>query len=48
MKTSVITPEFQAALLKQSNDPNAFEGRASCSKAPEDYHHRIDDPLARH
>ncbi|WP_369929517.1 IlvD/Edd family dehydratase [Xanthomonas sp. NCPPB 2632] len=44
MKTSVISPEFRARYLSDTNDPEAFEGPAVVFDGPEDYHHRIDDP----
>jgi dihydroxy-acid dehydratase len=44
MKTSVISDEFRNRYLSNSNDPDAFEGRAIVFEGPEDYHHRIDDP----
>ena len=44
MKTSVVSPEFSERYLTNSNDPNAFEGRAIVFDGPEDFHHRIDDP----
>jgi dihydroxy-acid dehydratase len=44
MKTSVISPEFRQRYLSNSNDPEAFEGRAQVFDGPEDYHSRIDDP----
>jgi dihydroxy-acid dehydratase len=45
MKTSVISDEFRQRYLANPNDPNAFEGRAIVFDGPEDYHHRIDDPV---
>ncbi|WP_293446825.1 IlvD/Edd family dehydratase [Planktotalea sp.] len=44
MKTSVISPAFRATYLSNTDDPNAFEGRAIVFEGPEDFHHRIDDP----
>ena len=44
MKTSVISKEFRDRYLSNSEDLNAFEGRAIVFDGPEDYHHRIDDP----
>ncbi len=44
IKTSVISPAFQAAYLSNPEDPNAFEGTACVFDGPEDFHHRIDDP----
>ena len=43
MKTSVISKEFRERYLLNSDDMNAFEGRAIVFEGPEDYHHRIDD-----
>ena len=45
MKTSVISETFRATYLSDSNDPNAFEGRAVVFDGPEDFHKRIDDPV---
>jgi dihydroxy-acid dehydratase len=45
MKTSVISDEFRQRYLANPKDPNAFEGRAIVFDGPEDYHHRIDDPV---
>lgn len=45
MKTSVISPEFRERYLSNPQDPEAFEGRAIVFEGPEDYHHRIDDPM---
>ena len=45
MKTSVISETFHATYLSDSNDPNAFEGRAVVFDGPEDFHKRIDDPV---
>ena len=45
MKTSVISETFHATYLSESNDPNAFEGRAVVFDGPEDFHKRIDDPV---
>jgi dihydroxy-acid dehydratase len=36
------------ALPVQPEGPEAFEGKAIVFDGPEDYHHRIDDPGARH
>jgi len=47
MKTSVISEEFRQRYLSNSQDPNAFEGRAVVFDGPEDYHQRIDDPSLR-
>ena len=44
MKTSVISPAFQAAYLNNPEDPNAFEGTACVFDGPEEYISRIDDP----
>src|SRR5258708_23282157 len=44
MKTSVISKEFRDRYLSNPRNPNAFEGRAIVFEAPEDYHHRLDDP----
>ena len=44
MKTSVIDMDFRARYLSNSDDPDAFEGRAIVFDGPEDYHARIDDP----
>src|SRR5262249_47531715 len=44
MKTSVISPEFQARYLQNNSDPMAFEGTAIVFEGPEDYHARINDP----
>ena len=44
MKTSVISPAFRKTYLSNTDDLNAFEGRAIVFDGPEDYHHRIDDP----
>ncbi|NJC34117.1 dihydroxy-acid dehydratase [Sphingomonas jejuensis] len=44
MKTSVISDEFRARYLSDSNDPDAFEGPVVVFDGPEDYHARIDDP----
>ena len=48
MKTSVISPEFRKRYLSNPNDPDAFEGRAVVFDGREDYHARINDPVARH
>ena len=47
MKTSVISEEFRQRYLCDSEEPNAFEGRAIVFDGPEDYHHRIDDPALK-
>ncbi len=47
MKTSVISDEFRQRYLSNPKDKNAFEGRAVVFDGPEDYHHRIDDPLLK-
>jgi len=44
LKTSVISPEFEARYLADPKDPRAFEGRVIVFEGPEDYHARIDDP----
>ena len=44
MKTSVISPDFQARFLSNPDDPNAFEGKVVVFDGAEDYHARIDDP----
>jgi dihydroxy-acid dehydratase len=44
IKTSVISPAFQAAYLNNPEDPNAFEGTACVFDGPEEYISRIDDP----
>ena len=44
MKTSVISAQFRARYLSDSEAPNRFEGRAIVFDGPEDYHRRIDDP----
>ena len=43
MKTSVISAEFSDRYLMNSDNLNAFEGRAIVFDGPEDFHHRIDD-----
>ena len=43
MKTSVISEEFRDRYLSNSDDPQAFEGRAIVFDGIEDYHARIDD-----
>ena len=48
MKTSVISPEFRERYLSNPKDPDAFEGKAVVFEGPEDYHERIEDPVARH
>jgi dihydroxy-acid dehydratase len=47
MKTSVISDDFRQRYLANPKDPNAFEGRAVVFEGPEDYHHRIDDPVLK-
>jgi len=47
MKTSVISEEFRNRYLSNPRDPLAFEGRAVVFEGPEDYHHRIEDPLLK-
>jgi dihydroxy-acid dehydratase len=47
MKTSVISEEFRARFLSNPKHPNAFEGRAVVFDGPEDYHHRIDNPVLK-
>jgi dihydroxy-acid dehydratase len=47
MKTSVISAEFRNRYLSNPKDPEAFEGRAVVFDGPEDYHHRIDDPVLK-
>ncbi|MCW3847427.1 dihydroxy-acid dehydratase family protein [Sphingomonas sp. LB-2] len=44
MKTSVISPEFQARYLSRPGAENIFEGRAIVFDGSDDYHHRINDP----
>ena len=44
IKTSVISPAFQATYLSDPDDPNAFEGTACVFDGPEDFYSRIDDP----
>jgi len=44
MKTSVISPEFQARYLSRPGHENVFEGRAIVFDGSDDYHHRINDP----
>ena len=44
MKTSVISDSFRATYLSNTEDMNAFEGRAVVFDGPDDFHHRIDDP----
>ncbi len=45
MKISVISPEFRDRYLSNPTDKNAFVGKAIVFDGPEDYHHRIDDPV---
>ena len=45
MKTSVISDSFRAMYLSNPEDMNAFEGRAVVFDGPDDFHHRIDDPV---
>ncbi|MCZ8184560.1 MAG: dihydroxy-acid dehydratase family protein [Beijerinckiaceae bacterium] len=47
MKTSVISEEFRKRYLENPKDPMAFEGTAFVFDGPEDYHHRIDDPVLK-
>ena len=47
MKTSVISDDFRKRYLSNPKDRNAFEGRAVVFDGPEDYHPRIDDPVAQ-
>ena len=47
MKTSVIDAEFRKTYLSNSDDLNAFEGRAVVFEGPEDFQNRIDDPSER-
>ncbi|KAK4958399.1 hypothetical protein LTR10_004826 [Elasticomyces elasticus] len=42
MKTSVISEEFRAEFLVDTNDPNAFECKTVVFDGPEDYYARID------
>ena len=44
MKTSVISPEFRARYLSNSDALDVFEGPVAVFDGPEDYHARIDDP----
>ena len=45
MKTSVISDNFRQSYLSNPKDPDAFEGRAIVFDGPEEFHHRIDDPV---
>jgi dihydroxy-acid dehydratase len=45
MKLSVISDEFRDRYLVNPQDPGAFEGRCIVFEGPEDYHHRIEDPV---
>jgi dihydroxy-acid dehydratase len=45
MKTSVISDDFRRRYLSDPANPEMFEGRAIVFDGPEDYHHRIDDPV---
>ncbi|TAM56392.1 dihydroxy-acid dehydratase [bacterium] len=45
MKTSVISDDFRERYLRRPGDEDAFEGRAIVFEGPEDYHHRINDPV---
>jgi len=45
MKLSVISDEFRARYLSDPAQPGVFEGRVVVFDGPEDYHHRIDDPV---
>ncbi|KAK3653723.1 hypothetical protein LTR22_011101 [Elasticomyces elasticus] len=42
IKTSVISEEFRAEFLVDTNDPNAFECKSVVFDGPEDYYARID------
>lgn len=44
MKTSAISEEFHQRYLNNSDDPNAFEGKAVVFDGPEDFHAKIDEP----
>lgn len=44
MKTSVVSPEFQARYLSNPDDPNAFECKAAVFDGPEDYNARLEHP----
>lgn len=44
MKTSVISEEFRLRYLSNTDDPDAFEGRAIVFDGPEHFHQSIDDP----
>lgn len=44
LKTSVIDEDFRQRYLNNTEDKNAFEGRAIVFEGPEDYHERINDP----
>ncbi len=44
LKTSVISPEFRARYLSDSDTPGVFEARAVVFDGSDDYHHRINDP----
>lgn len=44
MKSSVVSEDFRRRYLSDSEDPEAFEGRAVVFDGPEDYHARIDSP----
>jgi dihydroxy-acid dehydratase len=45
MKISVIDKDFRARFLSNPERPNVFEGKAIVFEGPEDYHHRIEDPV---
>lgn len=45
MKKSVIGDDFRAKYLSNPEAPNVMRGRAIVFEGPEDYHHRIDDPV---
>ena len=44
MKTSVVSPEFRAKYLEDTQHPGVFEGRAIVFEGPEDYKERVDSP----
>jgi dihydroxy-acid dehydratase len=44
MKTSGISPDFKRRYLSNSDDPNAFQGRAIVFEGPEHFNASIDDP----
>jgi dihydroxy-acid dehydratase len=45
MKRSVISKEFRDRYLSNPDDPDAFEGPVIVFDGPEEYHHKIDDPV---